>query len=117
MLCQLTSPTIPLTSPFETLKVLFQYYPEILVTNPAVGRQGKALRRQQNRRALDSDLHVKGTLDYPLSVSQRNCKKNVSWMTKNAETEVTLSEKQKGDIFNFSFFLLNIFLFKILVTI
>ncbi|KAK1393146.1 methyltransferase-like protein 25 [Heracleum sosnowskyi] len=46
--------------------VLLQYYPEILVTSPAVGRQGKALRRQQNRRALDS------------------------------ETEVTLSEKQKG---------------------
>ncbi|XP_074362593.1 uncharacterized protein LOC141702892 isoform X1 [Apium graveolens] len=76
--------------------VLVQYYPEILVTSPAVGRQGKALRRQQNRRALDSGLHVEGTLDYPLPISQRNCKKNVTWMTKNAETEVTLSEKQKG---------------------
>lgn len=102
MLCQLTSPTIPLTSPFDTLKVLLQYYPEILVTSPAIGRQGKALRRQQNRRALDSALHLEGTLDYPLSVSQRNCKKNVTWMTINAETEVTSSEKQKGDIYKFS---------------
>lgn len=114
MLCQITSSTIPLTSPFETLKVLLQYYPEILVTSPAVGRQGKALRRQQNRRALDSGLHVEGTLYNSLSISQRNCKKNVTWMTKNAEIEVTLSEKQKGDIFNFSFLMV---LFDILVTI
>uniref|UniRef100_A0A162B414 Uncharacterized protein n=2 Tax=Daucus carota subsp. sativus TaxID=79200 RepID=A0A162B414_DAUCS len=44
--------------------VLFQYYPKILVTSPAIGCQ--------------------------------DCKKNFTWMNKNAETEVTLSENLKG---------------------
>ncbi|KAL1823029.1 uncharacterized protein LOC108214147 isoform X2 [Daucus carota subsp. sativus] len=76
--------------------VLFQYYPKILATSPAIGRQGKALRRQQNRRTLESGLHLKGTSDHSLSLSHKDCKKNFTWMNKNAETEVTLSEKLKG---------------------
>ncbi|KAF2286211.1 hypothetical protein GH714_011754 [Hevea brasiliensis] len=37
--------------------VLCKYYPEIIKTSPSIGRQGKALRRQQQRRALHSALH------------------------------------------------------------
>ncbi|KAL3820944.1 hypothetical protein ACJIZ3_006849 [Penstemon smallii] len=35
--------------------VLLKYYPEIIIRNPAIGRQGKALRRKHNRRILESD--------------------------------------------------------------
>lgn len=38
--------------------VLCKYYPEVIVTSPSVGRQGKALRRQQQRRILESRLHI-----------------------------------------------------------
>ncbi|KAJ0045523.1 hypothetical protein Pint_04977 [Pistacia integerrima] len=34
--------------------VLSRYYMEVIVTSPSVGRQGKALRRQQQRRILES---------------------------------------------------------------
>ncbi|KAL6314831.1 hypothetical protein AAG906_029046 [Vitis piasezkii] len=37
--------------------VLYRYYPDVLITSPAIGRQGKALRRQQQRRNLESSLH------------------------------------------------------------
>ncbi|KAK2638594.1 hypothetical protein Ddye_026389 [Dipteronia dyeriana] len=37
--------------------VLSKYYPEAIITSPSVGRQGKALRRQQQRRILGSHLH------------------------------------------------------------
>ncbi|XP_059591662.1 uncharacterized protein LOC100262853 isoform X2 [Vitis vinifera] len=37
-------------------QVLYRYYPEVLITSPAIGRQGKALRRQQQRRNLESSL-------------------------------------------------------------
>lgn len=36
------------------LKVLTKYYPQVMVTSPSIGRQGKALRRQQQRRILES---------------------------------------------------------------
>ncbi|KAK9204487.1 hypothetical protein WN943_014748 [Citrus x changshan-huyou] len=38
--------------------VLCKYYPEVIVTSPSVGRQGKALRRQQQRRILESRLRI-----------------------------------------------------------
>lgn len=38
--------------------VLCKYYPEIIFTSPSVGRQGKAMRRQQQRRILESQLHI-----------------------------------------------------------
>ncbi|GAV74887.1 Methyltransf_32 domain-containing protein [Cephalotus follicularis] len=37
--------------------VLGKYYPDIMITSPTIGRQGKALRRQQQRRILESPLH------------------------------------------------------------
>lgn len=36
--------------------VLFRHYPNILLESPTIGRQGKALRRQQNQRILESNL-------------------------------------------------------------
>ncbi|KAI3456718.1 hypothetical protein Pfo_013381 [Paulownia fortunei] len=38
--------------------VLFQYYPEIIIRSPAIGRQGKALRRQHHRRILESNADI-----------------------------------------------------------
>ncbi|RWW70905.1 hypothetical protein BHE74_00021393 [Ensete ventricosum] len=39
-----------------SLLVLDKYFPEILVSSPSIGRQGKALRRQQCRRLRESEL-------------------------------------------------------------
>lgn len=65
--------------------VLFQHYPEIIIKSPAIGRQGKALRRKHHRRALESSA------DIAESSSQKNCKKETSWSaiscTESAETE------------------------------
>ncbi|WOG83293.1 hypothetical protein DCAR_0102468 [Daucus carota subsp. sativus] len=66
--------------------VLFQYYPKILVTSPAIGCQGKAFAANK----------IEGHWNYYLSLSPKDCKKNFTWMNKNAETEVTLSENLKG---------------------
>ncbi|KAL2483875.1 S-adenosyl-L-methionine-dependent methyltransferase superfamily protein [Forsythia ovata] len=52
--------------------VLFQHYPEIIIKSPAIGRQGKALRRQHHRRILESSA------DIAESLSQKNCKKEAS---------------------------------------
>lgn len=38
--------------------VLCKYYPEVTITNPSIGRQGKALRRRQQRK-VESPLHHK----------------------------------------------------------
>lgn len=62
------------------LKVLYRYYPEILINSPAIGRQGKALRRQQNRRILESFLQNEST-DSPNSLSRNNCKKKGNCLT------------------------------------
>ncbi|CAI9755063.1 unnamed protein product [Fraxinus pennsylvanica] len=65
--------------------VLFQHYPEIIIRSPAIGRQGKALRRQHHRRTLESSA------DIAESSSLKNCKKETSWSaiscTESAETE------------------------------
>ncbi|OWM88532.1 hypothetical protein CDL15_Pgr002299 [Punica granatum] len=37
--------------------VLLSHYPEVMVTSPSIGRQGKAMRRQQQRRILESSLN------------------------------------------------------------
>ncbi|KAK3198451.1 hypothetical protein Dsin_021866 [Dipteronia sinensis] len=37
--------------------VLSEYYPEAIITSPSIGRQGKALRRQQQRKILGSHWH------------------------------------------------------------
>ncbi|KAE8124569.1 hypothetical protein FH972_019438 [Carpinus fangiana] len=38
--------------------VLYKYYPEVMITSPCIGRQGKALRRRQQRK-VESPLHHK----------------------------------------------------------
>lgn len=45
------------------MKVLSQYYPELLTKSPSIGRQGKALRRQQHQRILESNLNHKDPED------------------------------------------------------
>lgn len=52
------------------VKVLYRYYPEVLITSPAIGRHGKALRRQQQRRNLESSLQPEKGTHLPLSQSQ-----------------------------------------------
>ncbi|KAF3650053.1 putative NAC domain-containing protein 21/22-like [Capsicum annuum] len=44
--------------------VLFRHYPNILLESPTIGRQGKALRRQQNQRILESNLHHGGPSEF-----------------------------------------------------
>ncbi|KAL0362982.1 UNVERIFIED_CONTAM: protein RRNAD1 [Sesamum calycinum] len=41
--------------------VLFQCYPEIITRSPAIGRQGKALRRQHHRRILECNADMAQT--------------------------------------------------------
>lgn len=50
--------------------VLLRYYPEIIFRNPTIGRQGKAMRRQHNRRILESNAN---SVDSTESFSQINC--------------------------------------------
>ncbi|KAL1556087.1 putative methyltransferase-like protein 25 isoform X1 [Salvia divinorum] len=50
--------------------VLFRYYPETIFRNPSIGRRGKAIRRQHNRRILDLDAD---SADSAESFSQKNC--------------------------------------------
>ncbi|XP_057486426.1 uncharacterized protein LOC130772545 isoform X6 [Actinidia eriantha] len=73
--------------------VLFRYYPEIMITSPTIGRRGKALRRQQNRRILESPLQHQ-TTECANSLPWENCKKKEICITmKSAEEE---SYKNKG---------------------
>lgn len=63
---------------FSILKVLFRYYPEILIASPTIGRQGKAFRRQQNQRILESHLQHENTgcpnsLSRESSMKKGNC--------------------------------------------
>lgn len=39
------------------LKVLSVYYPEVMITSPSIGRQGKALRRRQRRAIPESSVN------------------------------------------------------------
>ncbi|KAA8523469.1 hypothetical protein F0562_009892 [Nyssa sinensis] len=78
--------------------VLFQYYPEILITSPAIGRQGKALRRQQNRRVLESTLHHEEITHSPPSLSQKKSNKKGSWPTMNSAEAGSAMNKGTFDI-------------------
>ncbi|XP_077244613.1 S-adenosyl-L-methionine-dependent methyltransferases superfamily protein isoform X2 [Tasmannia lanceolata] len=53
--------------------VLHKYYPEVLIKNPSIGRQGKALRRQQFMRVLQSQ-HVEESITFPLVTPWKHCK-------------------------------------------
>ncbi|KAG9439637.1 hypothetical protein H6P81_019802 [Aristolochia fimbriata] len=45
--------------------VLDRYYPDVLITSPSIGRQGKAFRRRQMRRGLLANLHIAEKNTYP----------------------------------------------------
>ncbi|CAK9157787.1 unnamed protein product [Ilex paraguariensis] len=78
--------------------VLFRYHPEILVTSPAIGRQGKALRRQQHQKMLKSTLQCKETASLPSSFFLDNYKKEGSWTAmKCTETETICNEGSAWD--------------------
>ncbi|KAB1216965.1 Protein RRNAD1 [Morella rubra] len=49
---------ITLLAVFSYYVVLGKYYPEVVATSPSIGRQGKALRRRQQRK-VESPLHHK----------------------------------------------------------
>uniref|UniRef100_A0A5B7C019 Uncharacterized protein n=1 Tax=Davidia involucrata TaxID=16924 RepID=A0A5B7C019_DAVIN len=80
------------------LKVLFRYYPEILITSPAIGRQGKALRRQHHQRILESTLHHEESAHSSPSLSQKNCKKKGSCPTMNSAEAGTAKNKGTFEI-------------------
>ncbi|XP_073220889.1 uncharacterized protein [Cicer arietinum] len=42
-------------------QVLSKYYPEVVRSTPSIGRKGKALRRRNQRRSAESELHLKGS--------------------------------------------------------
>lgn len=52
------------------LKVLWSHYPEVMITCPSIGRQGKAMRRQQQRRILESSLNKKSSKESSLGQNQ-----------------------------------------------
>ncbi|KAL5079102.1 hypothetical protein RYX36_007523 [Vicia faba] len=41
--------------------VLSKYYPKVVMSTPSIGRKGKALRRQNQRRYTGLELHLKGS--------------------------------------------------------
>ncbi|KAL4200552.1 hypothetical protein AMTRI_Chr02g254160 [Amborella trichopoda] len=45
--------------------IVHDYYPELVDMNPSIGRQGKALRRRQLRKALHSELIAKDNSAFP----------------------------------------------------
>ncbi|EEF32432.1 protein with unknown function [Ricinus communis] len=58
--------------------VLCRYYPDIIKESPSIGRQGKATRRQHQRRVLHSALPSELGLDASLCKGIMRCKENAS---------------------------------------
>ncbi|GLU17670.1 hypothetical protein SLE2022_340270 [Rubroshorea leprosula] len=83
--------------------VLSKHYPEVMITSPSIGRQGKALRRQQQRRILESQLRQKEST-YSHSNVVEHCSvvghgesgtSDISGLVSNMDT---LSIKSEGDL-------------------
>ncbi|KAL5977342.1 hypothetical protein ACLOJK_021688 [Asimina triloba] len=53
--------------------VLDKYYPEVVLTSPSIGRQGKAFRRQQLRRGLHPQLHEEKNKRSPSFAANKSC--------------------------------------------
>ncbi|KAL3503718.1 hypothetical protein ACH5RR_038167 [Cinchona calisaya] len=71
--------------------VLSQYYPELLMTSPSIGRQGKALRRQQHQRILESNLNHGDVEDSSASLSKKILKEGSGFgiaCTQSRNTEI-----------------------------
>lgn len=81
---------------FSILKVLFRYYPEILTTSPTIGRQGKAFRRQQNQRILESHMQHENT-GCPNSLSGESSMKKGNCPTMKS-SEAGLDENKGGSV-------------------
>ncbi|KAK6947238.1 Methyltransferase domain [Dillenia turbinata] len=80
--------------------VLFEYFPEVLESNPSIGRQGKALRRQQQRRIIESPL-CSGSCTSPWSSDWKNSKMNESpndkcGLASDIDTSMTFSHHSGG---------------------
>lgn len=58
--------------------VLDRFYTNILTRSPPIGRQGKALRRQQHRKLSMSSLHQEETTHTPFSPTRKHSKKEKS---------------------------------------
>ncbi|KAB5547946.1 hypothetical protein DKX38_011352 [Salix brachista] len=61
--------------------VLCKYYPEIITSSPSIGRQGKVLRRQQQRRILQSSINCEGkhsSMPETISHMQELCLRHMS---------------------------------------
>ncbi|KAK9093223.1 hypothetical protein Syun_028134 [Stephania yunnanensis] len=70
--------------------VLFRYHPEVLAGSPSVGRQGKAMRRQQQLKAIKDHLDVEQFSD---SLSSKQCSK----MEKDVKMQSTVSMGVSSD--------------------
>lgn len=75
----MSSSAIWLTDVLSFFKVLYQYYPDTLTKSPTVGRQGKALRRQQHRRILESNLNYKNPGGFSATLPQNVSEDEGSW--------------------------------------
>lgn len=88
---------------FSILKVLFRYYPEILTTSPRIGRQGKAFRRQQNQRILESHLQHEST-GCPNSLSRESSMKKGNCPTMKS-SEAGPDNNKGGSVYFFNLIL------------
>ncbi|CAN4103829.1 unnamed protein product [Withania somnifera] len=70
--------------------VLFRSYPNILLESPTIGRKGKSLRRQQNQRILESNLHNRGP-----SVSGEP-RENVAFLHEYSSIQSSKSSKSRA---------------------
>ncbi|KAI0501364.1 hypothetical protein KFK09_016309 [Dendrobium nobile] len=68
--------------------VLDKYYPEVIKSSPSIGRHGKALRRQQMRRAIESQFGAESTL-YSFQLKDENNTVNKSIDMQSDEIKVT----------------------------
>ncbi|XXG74640.1 hypothetical protein AAC387_Pa07g3311 [Persea americana] len=83
--------------------VLHKYYPDVGRTSPSIGRQGKALRRQQLKRVLQSQLHQSCEMEVSalttnngeLGGVQEQCKDAV---LKDADTCKTSGASDQSDV-------------------
>jgi len=71
------------------VKVLDKYYPETITSSPSIGRQGKALRRRQLRRSIESQMGTGGK-DIPVSNSTDDS------MSKSSSTTMNSSKVNKN---------------------
>uniref|UniRef100_A0A2N9IXS6 Methyltransferase domain-containing protein n=1 Tax=Fagus sylvatica TaxID=28930 RepID=A0A2N9IXS6_FAGSY len=80
-------------------RVLCKYYPEVTITNPSIGRQGKALRRRQQRK-VESPLHHKEIMCPSLHSNTKGSFPNIeSTELETAELYKQWTLKQLGCIF------------------